>query len=174
MTENIKLQLSSYGELMQSLPEEAQKIIYEYNAKMMVIALTLEKEPIIEYKSQAELDSSLAEWQERLLLTDWIIRARFDDTIHAYAEVAKVTDVQSAVISIHPLDEVTEGRNTKYCAEKSLVHELLHLKFDLVDFDNPPIEAAVFSYTQHQKIEQMSKSLIMAKYGIGFDWFKNF
>lgn len=131
-------------------------------------------EPIIEFETQEQLEASLREWQERLFLTDWIIRAKFDSEINAYAEVSKVTDVQSAIISIRPLDEVTSGRNTKYCAEKSLVHELLHLKLDLADFDNPPIEAVVFSYTQHQKIEQLSKSLIMAKYNIPFDWFKNF
>lgn len=135
----------------------------------------MQKEPIIEFKTQEELEASLKEWQERLFLTDWIIRIKFDSEIEAFAEVSKVTEVQSAIIYIRPFDEVTSGKNTKYCAEKSLVHELLHLKLDLADFDgNLPIEAVVFLYTQHQKIEQMAKSLIMAKYNLSFDWFKNF
>jgi len=132
-------------------------------------------QPIIEFKSQKELDACLAEWQERLFLQDWIIRIMFDNEIDAYAEITKTTDIQSAIIRIRPLDEVTECGNTKYCAEKSLVHELLHIKLDLVDFDgNLPIEIIVFNYTWHQKIEQLAKSLIMSKYGIKFDWFKNF
>lgn len=132
-------------------------------------------QPIIEFKDEAQAYECLKEWQTRLFLDDWIIRVKFDSEIHAFAEVEKVTDIQSAIIRIHPLDDVTRDRNTKYCAEKSLVHELLHLKLDLVDFDgNLPIEVIVFNYTQHQKVEQLAKSLIMAKYNLPFEWFKNF
>lgn len=34
-----------------------------------------------------------------------------------------------------------------------------------------PIEGVFYEEKQHQLLEQMAKSLVMAKYGIGFDYF---
>jgi hypothetical protein len=134
------------------------------------------KEPIIEFESEEQARECLREWQTRLFLDDWVIQIAFDSEIQAYAEVEKAVEKQSAVIRIRPLDSITGTKVTRYCAEKSVVHELLHLKLDLVDYQQGdlPIEVVVFDYTQHQKIEQLSKAFIMAKYGLGFDWFRNF
>lgn len=54
------------------------------------------------------------------------------------------------------------------------MHELLHLKYNLVDASNPSYEEVSLMQTEHMLLEQMAKSLIMAKYNLSYSYFKNF
>ena len=134
-------------------------------------------QPIMEFESTEQAQECLKEWQGRLFLNDWIIKVMFEDLndTDRFGEVEIASAIKCAVIRISPKSEYNSSTLVKYCAEKTIVHELCHIVLDYVDFQgNKPIEAVVFEEIQHQKVEQMAKSLIMAKYDLPFDWFKNF
>lgn len=92
-------------------------------------------EPIIEFKSQAELDASLKEWQERLFLADWIIKAKVEHAevegidVVGYCEDAPT--IKAAIISITPADEIPKDAIVKSCAEKPS-----SMNFYIADFCN--------------------------------------
>ena len=130
--------------------------------------------PIEKFTSQERLDKSLKEWQARLFLNDWTISAKITknlkhDSNHGENEFSFVG--KSAVIRIQPYDAVVDnGWAQKQPQELVLIHELLHCKMALVSKDNT-IEGVWWYETQHQLLEEMSKSLLMAKYGLSFEWF---
>lgn len=136
-------------------------------------------EPIMEFKTQEELDASLAEWQTRLFLNDWTIRAVLCDyepmqSKEAVAENEICVVRKSCTIRIVQSIYLPKGRPEKDCAEASLVHELCHCLFNHLDIDYSVYEKQFFDVHEHMRLEQMAKSLIMAKYNLTFDWFKNF
>lgn len=125
------------------------------------------------FNSKEELNECLKWWQEKLFLTDWIIKAevckreKFKSEDMCAGENYFVTVNRCSLIHILEKEEY-EKENTimKYCAEKTLLHELLHLKFAFAEVDQD-------EYTIHALIEQMAKSLIMAKYNLTLDYFEN-
>ena len=65
------------------------------------------------------------------------------------------------------------SRMAKVCHEQTLVLELLHCKYNIIERSNE-YESKFLDDHQHMLLEQMAKSLIMAKYNIGLEWFINF
>ena len=125
------------------------------------------------FESQEELNQYLKWWQEKLFLTDWIIKAKicrnedFKSNDKKAGENYFSTINRYSQISILEKEEYEQEKPImKYCAEKILVHELLHLKFDTISTDQEEI-------VTHTLIEQMAKSLIMAKYDLSLDYFEN-
>lgn len=142
--------------------------------------------PITEFTDKAQAYECLGEWQTRLFLSDWIIMLELlDEPIvvgswEMDGKVNRIEETKTAEIKIVAKDTNPDGC-VKFCAEEILVHELLHLRLDMFDMsgmsgrgDNPSIENIVYDIAQHQMVEQMARSFIMAKYNVGFDWFKNF
>ena len=130
--------------------------------------------PIEEFTSQIMLDQSLKEWQKRLFLDDWIIKARLvapDEFTLENVCGENEFDMVGKCCVIRIMEKKYYGdRILKYCAEKILVHELLHCKYNwLVAPDT--MEGKYFDELDHSLLEQMAKSLIMAKYNIGLDYF---
>lgn len=131
-------------------------------------------QPIMEFKTQEELNKCLQEWKRRLFLSDWNIQAFLvhGEEIEGLGGDSNVQWVNSCgTIRIRYADEMPEGMVEKMPHEKVLVHELLHFKY--MGFENHSLEAAFLDEKQHQLLEQMAKSLVMAKYGIGYEWFMN-
>ena len=64
------------------------------------------------------------------------------------------------------------GAMLRFCHEKTLVHELLHCKYCYM---SPPetYEGKNLELLEHQRLEEMARSLLMVKYGVDPDWFKN-
>ena len=126
-------------------------------------------------ETEEELLSLAREWQRRLLLSDWIINFSLV-TAREMSEVdlAGESDVQwinrCGVVNILRKEEIPQDIIAKQPMELVLVHELLHFKFMM--FDNETLEGCYFSEKQHQLLEDMAKSLYMAKYGLDFEWFK--
>ncbi|MGE1061204.1 hypothetical protein NXG27_00945 [Megasphaera paucivorans] len=135
-------------------------------------------EPIIEFTSIKQAYDCLHEWQNRLFLDDWIIKLNLlpriqmtdDDAGHNTFQITN----KASVISICIPDDDAKSRISKFCQELILVHELLHLKYNLVDASNPSYEEVSLMQTEHMLLEQMAKSLIMAKYNLQREWFINF
>lgn len=130
--------------------------------------------PIEVFENQEQLNQSLKEWQNRLFLNDWIIKAYICEP-HDFKEInvcgENEFDMTNKCCVIRILDPKYYGeRIMKYCAEKILVHELLHCKYNWID-NNDTYEGTYLDVSEHGLLEQMAKSLIMAKYGIGLDYF---
>lgn len=131
-------------------------------------------EPIEFFENQAQLDEYLKEWQERLFLRDWHIKANFVDgeNIPGLAGQSDVSWVHnSGFIDIRKKGQYPSGMIHKQPQELTLVHELLHFKFMTIERNTPSIEEVYWNEKQHQLLEQLAKALIMAKYNLDYDWF---
>lgn len=132
-------------------------------------------EPIREFQNIAEARVCLKEWQARLFLSDWTIKIRLVERDEIPGDNGR-NDFQvinqSATIRLAIPSDDYKDRIQKFCHEKTLVHELLHCKFNwVVCLDT--YEGKYVDEMEHQLLAQMAKSLIMAKYGITADWFSN-
>ncbi len=104
----------------------------------------------------------LTEWQRRLGLMDWTIELHtdlfelsIDDAVGctSYIETSK-----TAYIEI--LSEKAYGdRVAPYDFEKTLVHELLHLKFCFLSESDNDLQNRI----THQLIDDMARALVNAK-----------
>ena len=138
-------------------------------------------QPILEFKSNEELQESLKEWQKRLFLDDWVIKAELVNRSELVIEgeelngsnTFQMVNKASAIRIAVPDDDIRD-RIIRYCAEHILVHELLHCKYNWLESDYSSMSNAYYDTQDHALLEQMAKSLIMAKYNIDLDWFINF
>lgn len=105
----------------------------------------------------------LSEWQRRLNLGDWVIRIEPDclpddmglENVTGETEWVEVN--KSAVIRIiNP--ELYGERIIPFDFEKTLVHELLHLKFSLLESDDELRNRVI-----HMLIEDMARALVITK-----------
>lgn len=134
--------------------------------------------PIMEFTSIEQAYKCLHEWQERLFLQDWIIKIKLVSPEEMNLEDVSgenifIIENRSCVIKILK-PEYYGDRIVKYCAECILIHELLHCKYNWVMRDYNSIEVAYYDTLEHSLIEQMAKSLLMSKYNLKLDWFRNF
>jgi hypothetical protein len=128
-------------------------------------------EPIIEFKNTEQAIGCLKEWQDRLALNEWIIKVYFaaphEFKLKGVMGECEYDNVNKcAVISIMK-PEFYGDRIMKYCAELTLVHELLHCKLGLLAIDDG------YNNLLHQTQEDIAKAFIMAKYGISREWFSD-
>ena len=134
------------------------------------------KFPIMEFTSQKQLNKCLHEWQKRLFLDHWIIKAvicESQDLDDRWGNNHFVYEGNTSAIKIVRATSDVTDKVMKYCAEQVLVHELLHCKYLCVEAQHPQIEDVHYEKEQHALLEQMAKSLIMAKYGLTHRWFYN-
>jgi hypothetical protein len=139
-------------------------------------------EPIIEFNSLEEAYRCLDYWKRVLFLEHWIIKiVLLEQGKPLLDEKGAELDGQNHYIVennccfIKIAHKEVEERLCKYCAEEILVHELLHLKYNFVGKENcTSIEYAYYEILEHQLMEQISKSLVMAKYNLTLDWFRDF
>lgn len=138
----------------------------------------MQNNPIMEFKSEEEAYACLKYWQEKLFLSDWIIKIKLCspdemDLQDVCGENNFQIENRCCVIKMMK-PEYYGDRIVKYCAEAILIHELLHCKYNWVERDYNSIEVAYYDTLEHSLIEQMAKSLFMTKYNLSLDWFKNF
>lgn len=137
--------------------------------------------PIDVFENQEQLEKVLREWQHRLFLDGWLILAYITDEI-VDPDGVEVTDAagynsfvfESSISNIQLLSDKTYKEKNmlfKHCQEKDLVHELLHCKYDWLGNQGGTYEVVYLDATEHQKLEEMAKSLIMAKYGVDYNYF---
>lgn len=120
-----------------------------------------------------ELEEKLLdEWQERLGLQDWAIilkynckRSDMDDPNYSIGETHWETTSKCARISIIGEEEYGDNLMLPYDFEKTLVHELLHIKFALIDKDLNTYEGIVAESARHQLIDDLARALVLAKRG---------
>lgn len=120
--------------------------------------------------------ASLREWQERLYLTDWILSVRLVQMSEIPGDAGRIEmefGGHSGVVRLVIPDEETRRDGiVRFCHEKTLVHELLHCKYNWLKAPDT-YEGKYLDVCEHALLEQMSRSLIMAKYNLKPDWFAN-
>lgn len=132
--------------------------------------------PIEIFSSQDQIDECAKWWQEKLFLTNWIVKVKIcppDEFKGAESVGENEFDMvnQSCVIRILK-PEFYGDRIMRYCAEKTLVHELLHCKYNWI-YNESSYEGKYVDTMEHGFLEQMAKSLIMAKYNLTLNYFKS-
>ena len=141
----------------------------------MFRGVVMSKEPIMVFTAET-LNKSLKWWKKKLFLTDWTIRAKLvppDELGSLLGNNTFTFEDKSSIIRI--ADIPISERSTyvgKLCDECTLVHELLHLKYNLFE-DSSSFEKSYVENMEHQKLEQLAKTLIMTKYNLPFKWFDN-
>lgn len=133
------------------------------------------KFPIEQFKDQKELNTYLKYWQNILGLNDWVIKAKFATKEECDLECS------SAEIHYKPMNKyaqilIRSGFEDdisvfRHCQELDLVHELMHCKIELMEYSDN-IEGKSYELKQHQLVDDMAKSLLMAKYDIDLSWFE--
>lgn len=131
--------------------------------------------PKLYIDTEEELLKLAKEWQSRLLLNDWII-------VYALVPCCEMTNIEwsgesnaqfvnrCGTVSILRKEDIPKDLICKQPMECVLIHELLHFKF--MTLDSGTLEGCYWNEKQHQLLEDMAKSLYMAKYGLDLDWFK--
>lgn len=111
------------------------------------------------------------EWKERLGLQDWIIRFYTNckseevNDGQSIGESIWETTSKSAIVKIIDEKEYSKECMIPYDFEKTLVHELLHIKFSTIDKDLNTYEGIVAEQVRHQLIDDLARALVMAKRG---------
>lgn len=132
-------------------------------------------QPVLHFADDKTLQAYLKYWQRVLHLEDWYIKASLVDELRDESgddlagQNNYCVDNKEAFIKISKADP--KGTYMKHCEELALVHELLHCLIICFENANETIERALFSLTEHQKIETLAKAFIMAKYGVDKKWF---
>ena len=135
----------------------------------------MNKEPKMTFKDNEQLKKYGKMWQDILYLNDWIIRFELVDEINSkkdnevHGHNIKTLTHKEALIRISK--QKSEGFEIKICDEQTLIHELLHCRFE-IEMAEPKIEDLFYTEMQHQQLEFMSRSLLKAKYNLDSEWFK--
>lgn len=121
---------------------------------------------IWKFKDDKELNERQKYWQHVLGLDNWIIKSSIceEDEMtlsDSSGECQYNYTIKCATIRMINPRCLTIKRIAKYCAELTLVHELLHCKFSIIE-NNSDFEQKI----QHGLIEDIAKALIFAKYNI--------
>lgn len=129
--------------------------------------------PIMEFKTLEDAKKSLAEWKERLGLHDWTIMVCLCEPHEFITEDSDGECVYTLTLSCAKIrilkPEYYGDRILKYCAERILVHELLHCAWACLELDdNDGLDKI-----QHLIMEKMARALICAKYDLPINWFDN-
>lgn len=137
--------------------------------------------PIDNFETQEQLEKCLREWQHILFLDGWLIIAHIEDELidsHGQ-EVEDAAGLntfvyESSQANIQLLSDKAYKEKKclfKHCMEKDLVHELLHCKYAWMQSGGQQYEGVYLEAREHQLLEEMAKSLIMSKYGVGYNYF---
>ena len=111
-----------------------------------------------------KLSNLLNEWKNRLDLNDWVIKLNEDVSpndmqLQGVSGECSWDEIHKAA-TINIINEKDYGdRILPFDNEKTLVHELLHIKFCMLDNSGNEL----FDKLLHQLIEDMAKALISAK-----------
>jgi hypothetical protein len=106
----------------------------------------------------------LKKWQKKLRLTDWTIKLNDKATYADFTltdcvgEVSYVEATKTAVIRVLRPD-LYGNQIVPFNLEKTLVHELLHLKFSLLDESGNDLQNRIV----HQLVEEFANILTEVK-----------
>ena len=113
------------------------------------------------------MNELLKEWQERLGLSDWRIVLTNSEDLDECDGFTEWTECnKTAKIAILSPEKYGD-RIIDFDKERILVHELLHLKFTLLDDARFNGEETTQYRHLHQLIDDIARAMVCAKRGIG-------
>jgi hypothetical protein len=128
--------------------------------------------PIEKFDNIKQAIACMEEWKERLGLHEWIIKLHFAEQGEMQINDSDGNVEYTFILKTARIDilkpQYFGRRIMKYCAERILVHELLHLVFSYIEKDDGELNKMT-----HQILEDMAMALICTKYGIDNKWFEN-
>lgn len=140
--------------------------------------------PVKVFSNRDEAYACLDYWLEKLYLTDWSIKLKFVRISEPplndeqSGNVHRVFEQKAAIITLPLPDE--DFLDTCRCSvakvthEQSLLHELLHLKEDPVQFiEDGDYTAGFYNRHKHSEVEMMARTLLMVKYNLPPSYFNN-
>jgi len=136
--------------------------------------------PIMQFESQEQLDACLDEWQDRLGLMDWMIKAETtswhnflrDDKEQLAAEASINGQLKSAWIMLRLSEEIPEVLIKKQPQEYTLIHELLHLRHFTEREPWDTLQGHAWEDAQHQNCDEIAMALFLAKYNLPHNWMR--
>jgi len=115
---------------------------------------------------ETQIYAWLAEWQSRLHLYYWKIKLNLNcdlsDMGDAYQSTTYKESIKYGVISIVDYKQLSPFLKNEYNFEKTLIHELLHMFFALLD--TPDNEYSLQQRMLHQMIDELADAFYNAKY----------
>ena len=115
--------------------------------------------------NEKKAQEMLEKWMRRLSLDGWRVTLKVnalpcDMTLEACGEAEWAEPIKVATIRI--LDERCYGeRNEPFFFEKTLIHELLHLKFSLLDNSGNDLQDRLV----HQTIDDLARAFYATEIG---------
>lgn len=128
------------------------------------------------YQDEAEANEACIKWQSRLRLADWIVKVK----IAGHAEITQALSGEPAMGCVHPVthrkealvrlldpkDWDAENKTFPQDHEVTLVHELLHLYFDMIYYASPLGERSYeYKLAEEQAVCSLSSSIVALKRG---------
>lgn len=146
--------------------------------------LSAERLPVKVFSNRDEAYDCLYYWLEKLYLTDWAIKLKFvrinEEPLNdeQSGDVRRVFEQKAAIITLPlPDDNFLDACKSSVARvghEQSLVHELLHLKEDPVQFvEDGDYTAGFYNRHKHNEVEMMARTLLMVKYNLSPSYFNN-
>lgn len=127
------------------------------------------KQPIVSFKDEEEFLSVAKDWKDKLFLGDWLIKftLRKEKNLGETEDGAEKLGLCAYdILNKQAVISVANGEGT--IAEFTLVHELLHCLTEYGSCDNLDEEMdaieAFYRRSIHSRLNQMAKSLLLAKY----------
>jgi len=109
-----------------------------------------------------DLDAILREWQAALRLQHWTITIQYTRRLGASAQVRYfVNSLKAKIEVIDPIDYDADFCNEPQDAERSVVHELMHLHFAPISPDND----SPGHLHEEQAVEALSRAVVAIKRG---------
>lgn len=139
--------------------------------------------PVINFETDEALTEAMRYWQRVLLMQHWTIKARLapadalgdedEDGTRTCGLCTHQIPEQCATIQIMRAEDWQGDSDRKFCQELFLVHELLHPKLwrPYSVGTAHTAEGLLADAHDHVLVDQMARSLLMAKYDINHDWF---
>ena len=115
--------------------------------------------------SKKEAFKLLKEWQNTLGLNDWTITMDLLDSKEvgdgtAYQSTEYEESVKAATIHVAHYEQLPDYVKKLFNFERTLIHELLHIKLCLLDDEENSLQSRVL----HQIVDDLSKSFYITKY----------
>lgn len=137
------------------------------------------RKPIEVFNNDEQLHQTMLEWKSLLMLDSWTIATML-------CSLNELKDGELTLVGKNEVDYINKGAviyivdgkdipltAERFCAEETLVHELLHCKYNVLSDNDCSYEGAMLDAHQHQLLEEMAKSLMMARYDLPFSYWKN-
>ena len=128
--------------------------------------------PIKVFETFEDLQACADYWVKQLQLESWKLKFYLVPQAEMPLEGAfgcNLMNYESNASKIYIIDKegIVDGETCcDYCAEQTLVHELLHLRYNFLTKPEGSLPDVFWDIEEHRKLDQLATILVATKYGI--------